>query len=142
MKLEFSAGGIVTKKKENKIFVLLAQHGMHHGWVFPKGIIGDVHKDEKKEETAVREVEEETGVLATLGKPLTPVTYWYQMEGEKRKKTVYYFLMEFISEDSSKKDEEMENVEWVPIDEVEKKLTYPSDKKVWKEAKEMIETGS
>jgi 8-oxo-dGTP pyrophosphatase MutT (NUDIX family) len=95
-------------------------------------------KGEKKEETAVREVEEETGVVAQLGKPLSPITYWYLLDGEKRKKTVYYYLMEYISEDVSKKDDEMEQVEWLPMNEVEKKLTYESDKTVWKEAKELI----
>lgn len=139
MKFEFSAGGIVVKKENNTTYILLAQHAQHHGWVFPKGLIGDTHKNEKKEETAVREVEEETGVLAKLGVSLTPVTYWYQFEGEKRKKRVYYFLMEYISEDSAKKDDEMENVEWVPVEKVQEKLTYPSDKNVWKEAKKLIQ---
>jgi 8-oxo-dGTP pyrophosphatase MutT (NUDIX family) len=123
---------------EGKTVVLLAQHSQHHGWVFPKGLIGDNIKGEKKEETAVREVEEETGVVAQLGKPLSPITYWYLLDGEKRKKTVYYYLMEYISEDVSKKDDEMEQVEWLPMNEVEKKLTYESDKTVWKEAKELI----
>lgn len=145
MKFEFSAGGIVYKKIKNQksktkdeLVILLCQHAGHHGWVFPKGIIGDTKKGEKKEDTAVREVAEETGVEALLGKPLSPVTYWYQMQGEKRKKTVYYFLMDYVSEDHTKKDDEMEQVEWVPYDDVEHRLTYPSDKKVWQEAKKYI----
>jgi 8-oxo-dGTP pyrophosphatase MutT (NUDIX family) len=142
MKFEFSAGGIVLRETNGQKEVLLAQHSQHHGWVFPKGLIGDNIKGEKKEETAVREVEEETGVLAALGKSLTPVTYWYQFEGEKRKKTVYYFLMEFRSQDLTKKDTEMENVEWLPIHEVEKRLTYPSDKKVWQEARKQLATSN
>lgn len=148
MKFEFSAGGVVVRRSPStssgleQVAILLAQHGQHHGWVFPKGIIGDTVENEKKEETAIREVEEETGVLARLGKALKPITYWYQMEGEKRKKTVYYFLMEFISEDLSKKDDEMEQVAWIPLEEVEKKLTYPSDRKVWGEAKQFIAQGS
>jgi 8-oxo-dGTP pyrophosphatase MutT (NUDIX family) len=139
MKFEFSAGGIVIKKEKGTLFILLAQHAQHHGWVFPKGLIGDTVKGEKKEETALREVTEETGIVARLGKPLSPITYWYAFNGEKRKKTVYYYLMEYLSEDISKKDDEMEQVEWVPFDEVEKKLTYDSDKNVWEEAKKMIE---
>ncbi len=138
MQFEFSAGGIVTKQEHGKTFILLAQHAQHHGWVFPKGLIGDTVKGEKKEKTAVREVEEETGVLARLGQPLNPITYWYVLDKEKRKKTVYYYLMEYISEDLSKKDDEMENVEWLPIDEVGKRLTYPSDRKVWEEARKII----
>ena len=134
MKFEFSAGGVVFKKQDRKISILLAQHGQHHGWVFPKGIIGDTKKDESKEETAVREVEEETGVVAKILEPLAPVEYWYQWEKEKRKKTVYYFVMEYVSEDFSKRDDEMEAVEWLPIDDVADRLTYPSDKKVWQVA--------
>ncbi|MBP9718933.1 MAG: NUDIX domain-containing protein [Candidatus Levybacteria bacterium] len=142
MKFEFSAGGVVQKKENEQLYILLAQHSQHHGWVFPKGLIGDNVAGEKKEATAIREVEEETGVLAKLGKALTPVTYWYQFEGEKRKKTVYYYLMDYISEDPSKKDDEMENVTWLPIEEVEQKLTYPSDRQAWQEAKQFIVQGS
>jgi 8-oxo-dGTP pyrophosphatase MutT (NUDIX family) len=138
MKFEFSAGGIVVREQNGQKEILLAQHAGHHGWVFPKGLIGDNIKGEKKEETAVREVEEETGVLAALGHPLPPITYWYQMDGITRKKTVYYFLMEFISQDLHKKDTEMEHVEWLPIHEVEKRLTYPSDKKVWQQAQTIL----
>lgn len=143
MKFEFSAGGVVYKpvrseQGKNTVEILLAKHSQHHGWVFPKGIIGDTIQGEKKEETAIREVEEETGVQAELLEPLKPVTYWYQFENEKRKKTVYYFIMSFISEDKESRDMEMEEVEWLPVEEVENTLTYPSDKQVWKEAKDKI----
>jgi 8-oxo-dGTP pyrophosphatase MutT (NUDIX family) len=71
---------------------LVSQHSQHHGWVFPKGLIGDQIQGEKKEETAVREVEEETGIKAKILKPITPVTYWFKFDGETIKKTVYYFI--------------------------------------------------
>lgn len=138
MKFEFSAGGIVYKKTGNNVFILVAQHSGHHGWVFPKGLIGDHVKNEGKEETALREVKEETGVMGKIIKPLTPKTYWYEWEGQKIKKTVYYFLMEFVSGDIKDHDWEMESVEWLEKNEVEDRLTYPSDKKVWKEASKLI----
>jgi len=140
MKFEFSAGGIVYKKESGRMFILVAQHSQHHGWVFPKGIIGDHKKGEKKEETAVREVGEETGIKGKIIKPLQPITYWYNFEGEKIKKTVYYFLMEFVEGDIKNHDWEMEDVKWLPIEEVENKLTYKSDKQVWEEAKKFIIT--
>ena len=138
MKFEFSAGGVVAKKDNGKTLILTSQHSQHHGWVFPKGLIGDHVKGEQKEDTAIREVEEETGVKGKIIKPLTPVEYWYAFKGEKIKKTVYYFLMEYVSGDITNHDWEMENVEWLPESEVKKRLTYPSDKKVWQEASKLI----
>lgn len=140
MKFEFSSGGVVYKKEGNALFILVAQHSQHHGWVFPKGLIGDHVKGEKKEDTAVREVEEETGIKAVIEQPIAPVVYWYQFEGQKIKKTVYYFLMRERGGDITKHDHEMEQVEWLPKSEVEKRLTYPSDKKVWQLAQKMLES--
>ncbi len=134
MKLQFSAGGVVFKDKK----VLLCQHSQHHGWVFPKGLIGDHIEGENKEATALREVKEETGADAKIIKTLTPVTYWFVFEGEKIKKTVYYFLMEFTGGDTTKHDHEMEAVEWLDIEKVEERLTYKSDQEVWQEAQKLI----
>ena len=158
MRFEFSAGGIVFRQGHSaelsrspqdfgskpqstrkSIEILVAQHSQHHGWIFPKGLIGDKKKGEKKEETAVREVEEETGVIAKIKTGFEPVVYWYVFEGEKIKKTVYYFLMEYVSGDTKNHDHEMENVEWLPADKVLERLSYPSDKKVWQQAQKMLE---
>lgn len=138
MKLEFSAGGIVYKYQKSEIMILVCQHSQHHGWVFPKGLIGDHIKKEGKEETALREVEEETGVRGKILKALEPVEFWYEFNNKKIKKTVYYFLMEYLSGDIKNHDFEMENVEWLAAEKVEKRLTYDSDKKVWQEAKQLI----
>ena len=158
MRFEFSAGGIVLRQakdkfKNKKWEVLVAQHSQHHGWVFPKGLIdqksnpstslGVINQKSKivretKEEAAIREVREETGVLAKIIEPLTPVSYWYNFEGEKIKKTVYYFLMEYMSGDIKEHDFEMENVEWLPIDKIEDRLTYKSDREAWKETGKIL----
>lgn len=139
VKFEFSAGGVVIKREKTHTLILVAQHSHHHGWIFPKGLIGDKIKGEKKEETATREVKEETGVTAKIVKALSPVDYWYQFEGEKIHKAVYYFIMEYVSGDIKDHDFEMENVEWLDSQEVEKRLTYKSDKVAWEEAKELLQ---
>ena len=144
MKLQFSAGGVVFKrqakseKRKADTFILVAKHSQHHGWVFPKGLIGDHIEGENKEATALREVKEETGADAKIIKTLTPVTYWFVFEGEKTRKTVYYFLMEFAGGDITKHDHEMEAIEWLPKEKVEERLTYKSDQKVWQEAFEIL----
>jgi 8-oxo-dGTP pyrophosphatase MutT (NUDIX family) len=134
MKFEFSAGGIVYKKRGGKLYVLVSQHSQHLGWVFPKGLIGDHVERESKEDTAIREVKEETGAEAQIIKQITPVTYWYVWEKEKRKKTVYYFIMQHSGGDITKHDHEMSAVEWIEAGKVLDKLTYKSDKDAFKEA--------
>lgn len=140
MKFEFSAGGIIYKTEKNKILILIAQHSQHLGWVFPKGLIGDRNdiKDEKKEDTAIREVKEETGADAIIEAELKPITYWYMWEGEKKKKTVYYFVMKYIGGDITKHDHEMSDVKWVDIQTVDQELAYKGDKQVFKEAVPII----
>jgi len=142
MRFEFSAGGVVFRKNNGKLEILVAQHSYHHGWVFPKGLIGDKEhlKGEKKEDTAIREVEEETGAIARIVQELEKVTYWYKFEGETVKKTVYYFVMEYVGGDITKHDWEMEDVEFIPANKVMERLTYKSDKKVFEKALPIIES--
>ena len=67
-----SAGGIVFKKVyhlPSTIYYLawlICQHSQHHGWVFPKGLVGDNEKKESMEQAALREVEEEGGVKTKI----------------------------------------------------------------------------
>lgn len=135
MKFEFSAGGVVYKNDNEGLKILVSQHSQHHGWVFPKGLID---KGEKKEKTAIREVKEETGAKAEIMKQMKPVSYWYVWEGEKRKKTVYYFIMKYVAGDITQHDHEMEAVEWLAPENVEGRLTYKGDKDVFKEAFPLI----
>ncbi len=142
MIIEYSAGGIVYRKRKNEIDVLIGQHSSHYGFVFPKGLIGDHIDGEKKEETAIREVQEETGITGKILHELTPYTFTYVWKEKKRKKTVTFFVMEYVSGDTKDHDWEMLDVFWLPLEEVERKLTYPAEKKVWLEAKEFIESNT
>lgn len=132
MKYAFSAGGIVIKEGKE---VLVAYNGKYKGWVFPKGHIGDTIKGETKEEAALREVREETGVTGKIVESLKPISYWFRDGKETIKKTVYFFLMEYISENIGETDGEMEKVEWLTLDEAEERLTYKDEKKVLIEAR-------
>lgn len=136
MKFEFSAGGIVYKKEDDQIYILVTQHSAHHGWGFPKGLID---KDEDKKTTALREVNEEGGVQAKIIAELPSTEYFYYFEGEKIKKNVTYFLMEYVSGDIEDHDWEMEDAQWIPLERVEEKLSFTNDKKVFQKAKKVIE---
>ena len=138
MQREFSAGGIVYQDDRGQRKWLVAQHSQHKGWVFPKGLIGDHKLRETGRETAVREVTEETGITGRIIEKLKPVTYFYTWQGEKRFKTVTYFLMEYVSGDTADHDWEMSQVEWLPEEKVIERLSFKSDKIAFEEALEKV----
>jgi len=123
-----SAGGIVFK---NNLW-LICQHSEHKGWVFPKGFVGDNNKNESMEQAALREVEEEGGIKAKIinDQPIK-TQYSYQWNNVLVKKTVFYFLMEYLSGDPKNHDWEMSEAKFVNENEVKKTLSYPSDKKAF-----------
>lgn len=140
-KHEISAGGIVFRKikdslsKKEKIEWLVVQHSQHKGWVFPKGLVGDKKKGENMKEAALRETAEEGGVKAKIISQLPkPVEYFYHFQGQLVKKTVYYYLMEYVDGDPKNHDWEVSEAKFLSEDEVKKILTYPSDREAFKMA--------
>ena len=153
-KIEISAGGIVYRKIYHLSSIiyhlqwLICQHSQHKGWVFPKGLVGDSEKNESMENAAIREVEEEGGVKTKIinHKPVK-VIYKYQWQnsphggvgGEKIfvNKTVYYYLMEYISGDPKNHDWEMNEAKFVTEEEIKKTLTYSSDKEAFEKIQKL-----
>jgi len=139
IKKETSAGGIVFRKiqassSKYQLQWLVTQHSQHKGWVFPKGLIGDTQENEKMEDAAIREVEEEGGVKAKIVNT-TPVKvfYSYKWNDIQVDKTVYYYLMEYISGDPKNHDWEMMDAKFMSEEEAMKILSYPSDKQAFEE---------
>lgn len=131
-KTEISAGGIVFRDADGVRTWLITQHSQHKGWGFPKGIIGDVDKDEKMETAALREVREEGGVVAKIVNPNpTQAAYKYKFEDTLVDKKVYYFLMEYVSGDPKDHDWEVSEAKFVTEEEVEETLTYDTEKKAF-----------
>ncbi|MDQ5954945.1 MAG: hypothetical protein QG583_873 [Patescibacteria group bacterium] len=136
---ETSAGGIVFKKNNDVFLWLIIQHSKARHWGFPKGHIGDKIPNEKMEEAALREVQEEGGISAQIisHEPFE-INYSYKLHEEQRDKTVYYFLMEYISGDTANHDWEVEEALFIPSSEVIEMLSYPSDLKAFIEAQEVL----
>ena len=138
-RVEKSAGGIVYKKDDGKIFVLLIMPmGRNFGppegyWTFPKGLIDEGEEDSL---TAIREVKEETGDTGKIIEDLKSVKFFRGYD--QTLKFVHYYLMEYDSGEPKDHDKEIAKVEWVPIDEVEKKLKFPHDKEIFEKAKNVI----
>lgn len=134
-----SFGGVVVRPTtEGHEVILIRTHNLkgEDVWTLPKGTADE---DESAEETALREVLEETGIRAEIIGPLEDITYWFVSASERARfrKTVHYFLMRAIDGDTSLHDDEVEEVRFVPVAEAPRKVTYPSDKKVLKRLVEL-----
>ena len=97
-----------------------------------------MEKGEDPSQTAVREVQEETGLQAEILRPLGDISYWYVWEGERIKKQVTFFLMEAVGGDISRHDHEMEEVRWFPLDQSARKASYPSERDVLRRAADAL----
>ncbi len=110
----------------------------------PKGLIDS---GEKPADTAVREVREETGLEAALIVKLHDIKYVYVRSwGDKQKvfKVVSFYLLRYrsgrIGEITPEMQHEVESAEWVPLEEAERRLSYPGEREVVRLAREYIES--
>jgi len=131
----FSAGGLVYRTRGDVVQVCLgARRRAQDGalvWSMPKG---HVEPGEHMVDAAVREVREETGLLATVElPPLGDVTYWYvehDADGAPRRvwKRVRFFLMRFRRGRFADRDHELDDVRWVPLGDAEALVGYASER--------------
>ncbi len=131
---EVSSGGVVFRKGPGGPEIALASRRTKRGtlaWGLPKGL---VEEGEEPAETAVREVEEETGLVAEIREPLGDISYWYVWDGVRVRKKVWFFLMEAVGGDVSKHDHEMEDVRWFPLPGAEGKASYRGEQDVIRKA--------
>ncbi len=129
LKEQTAAGGIVIDRSgEGDGRVLIVHRPRYDDWSWPKGKAQGL---ETIEETAVREVREETGlegrIIRKLGEAHYPVT---TSKGATAKKTVHYFLMEPVSGRLGVTGDETDAVEWVSIDEARRRLSYDHDREL------------
>jgi 8-oxo-dGTP pyrophosphatase MutT (NUDIX family) len=115
-----AAGGIVLRGSGSEAEVLLVHRPQYGDWTFPKG---KVEPDESDEECAVREVEEETGLMCALGRELPSTTY---LDAKKRPKAVRYWVMKVVG-GTLRFDFEVDAARWVMIGDAAELLTYPRD---------------
>ncbi|MEO8288872.1 MAG: NUDIX hydrolase [Chloroflexota bacterium] len=135
---EYSAGGVVYRPDGDSFDVALIYRDRHNDWSLPKG---HIEAGESREQAALREIKEETGLDARIVKPLEEVSYFFrQRNGDLVKKTVYHFLMEATTTALGKPNWEVSEARWVPISEARTLLSYDKDRNmVAKAAKELAE---
>ncbi|MDX1992020.1 MAG: NUDIX domain-containing protein [bacterium] len=137
---EVSAGGVVYRRGEMEVEVLICRPVGKHYWVLPKGL---VEKGESPEVTAVREAREETGAQTRLIAPLgESEKYVYTAHGMRVFKTVHYFLLEYQSGDVADHDREMAEVKWASLPEALDAMGFEGGRVILRRAQAMLETMS
>jgi 8-oxo-dGTP pyrophosphatase MutT (NUDIX family) len=94
-------------------------------WSLPKG---HVEPGETREEAAVREVAEETGIQGTILGSLGSIDFWFVVDGRRVHKTVHHFLMRAIGGELSDEDVEVTEVAWVPMPQISERLAYSDER--------------
>lgn len=133
-----SAGGVVWRRGSGGAEVLVCHRASEDLWALPKGT---PEPGETLEETALREVREETGVEVAIEGSLGDITYWFSrpQEGVRYYKTVHHFLMRPTGGSTDDHDLEFDEVRWVPLQEALGLLTYANEAKVLRRAMALIE---
>ena len=106
-------------------------------WTLPKGT---PNPGETREETALREVEEETGLTVRITGILDSIEYWFVQSGTRIHKTVHYFLMEPTGGDLASHDHEFDEVRWVGFDTAATLLTFETERNLVAKAARALAT--
>ena len=111
---EVSAGGVVFRRRDGRAEILLIED-RYARWTLPKG---KREKGETNEETALREIREETGVSGRILRPLTTVRYrYFHPDRGDVEKEVHYFLVEATSEALDPALSEIGGARWLSPEE-------------------------
>lgn len=137
---EVSAGGLVVSESDPTLVALISHRnrGGKADWCIPKG---HVEGGEALEQTAIREVSEETGIRAEVIDKLGEITYSFKIGQQRIKKTVHHFLLRQVGGKlSSDMDPTGEVIEakWFKLSELESILAHENERKVAQRALELL----
>ncbi len=138
---EISAGGVIIDVDDGVARIAVIARRNRAGrveWCLPKG---HIESDETLEQTAVREVAEETGIVGRVLASLGTIDYWFSASGTHVHKIVHHFLLEATGGELSIEgdpDAEAIDVAWFPLGEVQSHLTFPNERRIAHDAWERL----
>jgi 8-oxo-dGTP pyrophosphatase MutT (NUDIX family) len=99
-------------------------------WCLPKGHLEGA---ETAEEAAVREIAEETGIHGVVDRRLGTIDYWFAGDERRVHKVVHHFLLHATGGTLTVEgdpDHEAEDVEWIPMADLQHRLAYPNERRL------------
>ena len=135
MKQEKSCGAIILRKDTEELQVLLLKHNAGH-WAFAKG---HVEENETEEQTALREIKEETSLNVKLDTKFRTTVKYSPMEDVE--KEVVYFLAYKIEGSETPQLEEISEIQWLNLEEAMNTVTYERDKEILQKVEKYIKEG-
>ena len=129
---EVSAGGLVVDST-GKLGLLIGRRDLKDAtgkrilWSLPKG---HIEEGETPEEAALREVQEETGIVSVIEKSLGVIDFWFMAGGKRIHKTVHHYLFRESGGLLAAQESEVDEVAWFPLTEIVDRLAYPDEKKL------------
>ena len=132
---EHSCGGAVISIREDEPFVAMIATRGRTRWGLPKGA---VVKGETSEQAALREVQEETGLLADIVRPLDTIEYFFRAGDTLIRKRVDFYLMQYVGGALVPQLSEVDDVEWVRLSEAIERASFQSEKKLLASALEQM----
>jgi 8-oxo-dGTP pyrophosphatase MutT (NUDIX family) len=142
MRREFSAGGVVVRRLRGRwVCAAIRPQGKPEGvWALPKGLIDD---GERPEETALREVAEETGAEGSPVEKLGDVRYVYTWAGERVFKVVSFYLVRYrrgrLGDLTARHRQEVADVRWLPLEDAPQLLAYKGEREMAAKALAVLE---
>jgi 8-oxo-dGTP diphosphatase len=122
-----AGGGVIVREGGEGVEVAVVHRPRYDDWSLPKG---KLEEGESFEQGALREVEEETGLICDLGEELSPTRY---RDRKGRPKIVRYWRMT-VSAGSFKPNDEVDELLWLAPREAIAKLDFEHDAKLVREA--------
>jgi 8-oxo-dGTP pyrophosphatase MutT (NUDIX family) len=129
-----SCGGIVIRQSDAGPQLLLGKRrreGNGATWSLPKGTPAAA---EAPEETALREVAEETGLQVRIVAPVGAIEYFFSQKGARIHKTVHYWLMEATGGSIDQHDHEFDDVSWFSLPAAREMMTFPTERQIVEQA--------
>ncbi len=105
-------------------------------WTLPKGTPAE---GESVEATALREVEEETGLTVRIVEPVGAIHYSFVQGGTRVDKTVHHYLMVATGGSLANHDAEFDEVRWVPLAEAAHLLSFETEREIVERARPAID---